>query len=74
MVEAFNRLTSQTLDVAIVLIFEGIGPAFAGDLYTQLFDDYPNWKFHRTRFATQVSQYFDYKVERQRDGERTDIE
>ena len=64
-VEAFNRLTSQTLDLAVVLICEGIGPAFTGDLYVHLFDDYPGWKFHRTRFAAQVSRYFDYKVERQ---------
>ncbi len=71
-VEAFNRLTSQTLDLAVVLICEGIGPAFTGDLHIQLFDDYPDWKFHRTRFAAQVSRYFDYKVERKRRAERPD--
>lgn len=64
-VEAFNRLTSQTLDLAVVLICEGIGPAFTGDLYIQLIDDYPDWKFHRTRFAAQISQNFDHKLERQ---------
>src|SRR3954453_14312817 len=47
-VEAFNRLTSQTLDLAVVLICEGIGPAFTGDLYVQLFDEYAGWTFHRT--------------------------
>lgn len=63
--EAFNRLASQTLDLVVVLIFEGIGPAFAGDLFIQLFDDMPEWKFHRTRFTREVSHFFDYKHERQ---------
>jgi hypothetical protein len=52
-----------------VLICEGIGPAFTGDLYIQLFDKYPGWKFYRTRFAAQVSSHFDYKVQRQRRAE-----
>lgn len=65
-VEAFTNLASQTLDLGVVLIFEGIGPAFTGDLYIQLFDSRPDWKFHRTRFARQVSSRFDYKFERQR--------
>ena len=64
-VEAFTRLASQTLDLAVVLICEGIGPDFTGDLYVQLFDDYPRWSFHRTKFAAQVSAHFDYKLERQ---------
>jgi hypothetical protein len=41
----------------------------ARDLYTELFDDYPGWKFHRTRFAAQVSSHFDYKLERQQHAE-----
>jgi hypothetical protein len=64
-VEVFTRLASQTLDLAVVLICEGIGPNFTGDLYVQLFDDYPRWNFHRTKFAAQISAHFDYKLERQ---------
>lgn len=69
-IEAFTALASQTLDLAVVLICEGIGPDFTGDLCIQLFDDYPDWKFHRTRFAPQVSSHFDYKVDRQRPSDR----
>jgi hypothetical protein len=65
--EAFTRLASQTLDLVLVMIFEGIGPAFTGDLFIQLFDERPEWKFHRTKFAKQVSAHFDYKLERQRE-------
>jgi hypothetical protein len=66
--EAFNRLVSQTLDLVLVLNFEGIGPAFSGDVFIQIFDETPGWKFHRTKFTPQVSRYFDYKVERQSDS------
>jgi len=64
-VEGFTKLTSQTLDLAVVLICEGIGPDFTGDLYVQLFDEYPRWNFHRTKFVAQISAQFDYKLERQ---------
>jgi hypothetical protein len=63
--ESFNRLASQTLDLVLALNFEGIGRTFSGDLFIQIFDDNANWKFHRTTFTAQVSRYFDYKVERQ---------
>ncbi len=62
--EAFTRLASQTLDLVLALVFEGIGPDFSGDLFVSLLDDAPRWKFHRTRFVSQVSEFFDYKVER----------
>lgn len=63
--EAFNRLASQTLDLVLVLIFEGIGPSFTGDLFIGVFDDLPEWKFHRTKFVPEVSRQFNHKVERQ---------
>jgi hypothetical protein len=58
-------LTSQTLDLVLALVFEGIGPSFSGDIIVGVFDENPRWKFHRTRFVGQVSRHFDYKVERQ---------
>jgi hypothetical protein len=63
-VEAFNRLASQTLDVVLVLVFQGIGPTFTGDVFIQLLDDRADWKFHRTRFSSEVARSFEYKVER----------
>lgn len=62
--EAFNRLVSQTLDLVLVLSFEGVGPSFSGDLFVQILDENPRWKFHRTRFMAEVSRHFDYKMER----------
>jgi hypothetical protein len=65
LVESFTQLVSQTLDLGVVLIFEGVGPSFTGDLYVQLLDESPGWKFHRTRFTPRIGRFFDYKFERQ---------
>jgi hypothetical protein len=62
---AFNEVVKQTFDLVLVLVFEGIGPAFAGDLFVTVLDDRPDWKYHRGRFVKQVSTHFDYKAERQ---------
>jgi hypothetical protein len=64
--ETFNRLLVQAYDVILALIFEGIGPSITGDLFITVFDDHPRWRFHRTKFVAEVSRYFDYKSERQR--------
>jgi hypothetical protein len=65
--EAFNRLASQTLDLVLALNFEGAGRTVAGDLFIQVFNGVPRWKFHRTKFSAQVSHLFDYKAERRAD-------
>jgi hypothetical protein len=56
--EAFNRLVSQTLDLVLAVIFEGIGPGFSADLFVSLLDEAPRWKFHKTKFVSQVSGSF----------------
>jgi hypothetical protein len=70
--EAFNRLTSQTLDLVVVLLLEGIGPSFAGDVFIGVFDDQSDWKFHKTRFTKGVSRFFDYKAERRSGSDRSE--
>jgi hypothetical protein len=69
--ESFNRLTSQTLDVVLALVFQGVGSSFTGDLFIQVFDDRPTWMYHRTRFVAEISRYFGYKSERRRDKPST---
>lgn len=61
---AFNRAVGQVYDIVLALVFEGIGPAFTGDLFTVAFDEQPKWKFHRGKFVSQISEFFDYKEER----------
>jgi hypothetical protein len=63
--EALNRTTAECLDLVIVLLFHGIGPALTGDLFVHWLDEEEDWTFHRTRWVAEVSRFFDYKVERQ---------
>lgn len=63
-VEAFARDMARTYDLVLALTLEGIGPSFAGDLFVQVFDDEPDWVFHRSTFVQVASRIFDYKVER----------
>jgi hypothetical protein len=57
--EAFNRLASQTLDIVVALVMQGIGPTFTSDLFEQVLDRVPDWKFHRTRFTGEIARHFD---------------
>lgn len=63
--ETFNKLLFRTYDVVLALIFEGIGPAFTGDLFVNIFDAQPDWRFHKGPIISEISRSFDYKHERQ---------
>lgn len=63
--EALTTLASRTFDLVLVLLFQGLGPSLTGDLFIHIFDQQSGWKFHRTTYVPQISQAFDYKVERQ---------
>lgn len=62
--EAFNKLLFQVYDIVLALFFEGVGPAFTGDLFIQVFDEKPSWRFHKGRLVGEISRHFDYKRER----------
>jgi hypothetical protein len=64
-VEAFVRDVVRTYDEVLALTLEGVGPAFAGDLFVQVFDEEPDWVFHRSTFVRAASRRFDNKFERQ---------
>lgn len=68
--EAFNRLLVQIYDVILALVFEGIGPAFTGDLFVGVFDELPSWRFHKTKFVGTMSLYFNYKTGRGRESDK----
>jgi hypothetical protein len=63
--EALGKSARRTLDLVLVLLFQGLGPSLTGDLFVQVFDEQRDWKFHRTHYCAQVSRAFDYKAERQ---------
>ncbi|MBI1362235.1 MAG: hypothetical protein GC155_18320 [Alphaproteobacteria bacterium] len=68
----FNKLAFRVFDLALVRIFYTIGPSMAGDIFTTVLDDEPDWRFHKGKFINQMSRCFDYKHERRiRRGEIT---
>lgn len=62
--EAFNKLLFQVYDIVLAIFFEGVGPAFTGELFIHVFDEEPRWRFHKGRLVGEISRHFDYKHER----------
>lgn len=63
--ERFNRECFSVYDLAVFLQFQVLGPGLAGDVFVHAFDSVQHWPFHRGKFSRKLSQYYDYKHERQ---------
>jgi hypothetical protein len=61
---ALNRDVFRLFDVLLALYFHGVGRDASGDAFVQALDSDPDWKFHKGKFTKRISQYFDYKAER----------
>jgi hypothetical protein len=61
---AFNRLTFQVYDLALVRFFHSLGLSIAGDIFVQILDGESAWRFHKGKFTQRLSRCFDYKHER----------
>ena len=59
-----GRLMFRVYDVALTLYFHGYGLSMTGDIFIEALDDIPKWKFHKGKYVSVVSAYFDYKHER----------
>lgn len=59
-----GRLMFRVYDMALALYFHGYGLSMTGDVFINVLDDRPDWKFHKGKYVRKVSDYFDYKVER----------
>jgi hypothetical protein len=62
--QKIGRLMFRVYDVALVLFAHGYGLSVTGDVFVSFLDDLPNWKFHKGKYMSVVSAYFDYKHER----------
>lgn len=51
---AFNELLFNSYDLALTLIFEGIGPAFTADLFEWLLTDQAKWRYHKGKFVREA--------------------
>ena len=59
-----GRLMFRVYDIALTLFFHGYHLSMTGDVFINLLDDLPDWKFHKGKYVACVSAYFDYKHER----------
>jgi hypothetical protein len=59
-----GRLMFRVYDMALVLYFHGYGESMTGDVFLNVLDDRPSWKFHKGKYVKVVSAYYDYKHER----------
>lgn len=59
-----GRLMFRVYDMALALYLHGYGLAMTGDVYIQVLDDIEKWKFHKGKYMSVISSYFDYKNER----------
>lgn len=59
-----SRLMFRVYDMALTLYFHGYGLPMTGDVFIQVLDDLQSWKFHKGKYVSVVSAYFDYKDER----------
>ncbi|GLK47982.1 hypothetical protein GCM10017620_09550 [Brevundimonas intermedia] len=60
----FNKLAFQVYDLVLVRVFYSIGTSMSGDIFVQMLDDQPKWRFHKGKFVSRLSRCFDYKHER----------
>jgi hypothetical protein len=59
-----GRLMFRVYDVALTLYFHGYDLSMTGDIFIEALDDLSKWKFHKGKYVSVVSGYFDYKHER----------
>lgn len=59
-----NKDIFRLYEILIVLLLHGIGMTLAGEVFVKIFDEEPEWTFHKGVYIDQMSTYFDYKYER----------
>lgn len=59
-----NRLIFRVYDIALTLYFHGYSLSLSSDLFVNCFDNLPDWLFHKGKYVSVFSSYFDYKTER----------
>lgn len=58
------RLMFRVYDMALALYFHGYDLSMTGDVFVAVLDDYEKWSFHKGKYISVVSAYYDYKHER----------
>ncbi|MEG4201849.1 hypothetical protein [Microcoleus sp. Pol12A5] len=59
-----GRLMFRVYDIVLTLYFHGCGMETTGDVFINHLDDLTTWKFHKGKYVSIVSAFFNYKYER----------
>ncbi|HVU99706.1 MAG TPA: hypothetical protein VHE34_31005 [Puia sp.] len=57
-VKMLGSITTQlfrTYDISLTLLFIGFGPSTSKDLFREIFNDDPKWKFHKGKYVKQYA-------------------
>lgn len=66
MLADINKLLFRAYDIILTMLFIGFGQSMSGDLFIEVYDADPKWKFHKGKYLKEYSKLFDYKLERQK--------
>lgn len=61
-----NKILFRAYDIILTLLFIGFGQSMSGDLFIEIYDSEPKWKFHKGKYLKKYSDLFNYKLERQK--------
>lgn len=62
-----KRMNDEVFEVyalILVMVFQGIGASFCGDIMVGVFDCKPDWVFHCNKYMVAIDEVYDYKDER----------
>jgi hypothetical protein len=66
MLSNINKLLFRSYDIILTMLFIGFGQSMSGDLFIEIYDTQPKWKFHKGKYLKEYSKLFDYKLERKK--------
>lgn len=46
-----NKVIFRAYDMILVMVFHSFGHSMTKDLFEQIFDDNPKWKFHKGKYV-----------------------
>ncbi len=61
---SLNKLVFRTYDIVLALYFHAYSLPLSGDLFINYLDGIEKWSFHKGKYMSIFSAYFDYKHER----------
>ncbi|ADL51385.1 hypothetical protein [Clostridium cellulovorans] len=63
-IKRISKSTYNVLEIIITCYLNCLGVSSLGDVFIYYLDEKKKWKFHKSKYIKQMSQYYDYKFER----------